>query len=268
MPPRRSTSAAARSGFASPIMSPGPVPRAGDRRGIRRGVGIGIRQRFRRRSLPAAIRSCSLEPTCPIPADVRTCRGTTHEIAWARGSAAGTPLEDIWRAWTTTGETSRTPDVRGIETIAHRPCWRSATGYSHRRRAAAVVFSTPLAPACCSDQASSPRCSPRSCQLRPPFLGAIHRRRCCTRRRSVRRRRGVSRRRAVDRREPSDAPRRSMDDVHGGRARPVGHGVAPCRSRARPGRRERRRGDAPDAALTQSRSSARAHPGLACGAGR
>ena len=44
------------------------------------------------------------------------CRGSTHEFRWARTTAAGHELADLWRGLTTPSGAVRLPDLRGVET--------------------------------------------------------------------------------------------------------------------------------------------------------
>jgi hypothetical protein len=45
------------------------------------------------------------------------CRGTTYEFDWARGTATGTPLNDVWATQMSRSQTIRVPDVCGHDTI-------------------------------------------------------------------------------------------------------------------------------------------------------
>jgi hypothetical protein len=45
------------------------------------------------------------------------CRGTTYEFDWARGTARGRTLDEVWSAQTSRAQQLRVPDVRGRETI-------------------------------------------------------------------------------------------------------------------------------------------------------
>jgi hypothetical protein len=44
------------------------------------------------------------------------CRGSTYEFRWARGTAAGHDLAELWRGCTTPNDAVRVPDLRGVET--------------------------------------------------------------------------------------------------------------------------------------------------------
>ena len=63
------------------------------------------------------------------------CRGSTYEFRWARTTAAGHELADLWRGLTTPSGAVRVPDLRGVETTT-TPATPRVQGLARRARGA------------------------------------------------------------------------------------------------------------------------------------